>query len=127
MRGGNTGNGYDKRREAARLAGAKSKRKPFDQVMREWLNTIQEISYTTKDGETKIVKMMPEDMFRLALLKEGSKGNVQAIREALNRAYGQAKQHITVEDESEAKRALEGATDDQLKAIERILLKKKKA
>lgn len=112
--------------EQAREAGKKSKRKPFDQEMREWLYNVQEINITMNDGTKKTVKQNPVDLMRAALLFEASKGNVQAIREAFNRAFGQAKQHVTINDENEVRKSLEEASDEQLKAIEKILLKNKK-
>ena len=77
-------NQFKKGDKRASEAGKKSKRKPFDQKMREWLDS------AVKEGENLTV----HELFQKALMKEGAKGNVQAIKEVYDRAYGKAKQNI---------------------------------
>lgn len=70
--------------ETGAAAGAKSRRKPFDERMREWLQQ----QHPTEKGLTN------EEVLRRALMEQGQIGNVMAAREILNRSYGQAKQHM---------------------------------
>ena len=77
-------NAFDNDPERAREAGKKSKRKPFDQRMREWLEKAVEES----PDKTR------EDLLRIRLYELAINGDRQAINDIFNRAYGQPKQFV---------------------------------
>lgn len=79
-------NGHDLTPEDRLKGGQNSKRKPLDQRMQDWL-------------EEELVKGNPDkgtidDALRQALIKYGLKGNIPAIKEIYDRAYGRAPQHV---------------------------------
>ena len=77
-------NGFDKDHARAVAGGKKSKRKPFDYRMREWMAT------EVANGKTV------EDVMREALMIQSKKGNVTAIKESFDRAFGRPRERIDV-------------------------------
>lgn len=81
-------------------AGKKSKRRSFDKKMRDWLESpAAKAVLGSKDGKELLTSLgveecTVEDLFRYALLIHGVKGNIKAIQESLDRAYGKARQTI---------------------------------
>ncbi len=69
--------------ERAREAGKKSKRKPLDVQWRDKL-----MQYTDNKDETLL-----DEIFHV-LRTEASTGNMQAVKELLDRSFGKAKQPI---------------------------------
>jgi hypothetical protein len=65
-------------------AGKKSRRKPLEVRMQEFLNE------KMQEGDDR----SREDILRQALFKFAIKGNMLAVKEMLDRAYGKAKQSI---------------------------------
>lgn len=80
-------NGFDKRPEVAREMGKKTKRKAFDARMREWMQSEIEKGVTV------------EDAFRATLIAQGKKGNITAIKESFDRAFGRPRERIDVKAE----------------------------
>lgn len=80
--------------------GKKSRRKSLDKRMREWLESPAVDAVMKSKGAKELLSKLgvtsgsTEDAFRFALFVEGMKGNVKAIQECLDRAYGKAKQTI---------------------------------
>ena len=72
--------------------GETSKRLPFDKRMQEWLQ--EEI----KKGSGITI----EEAARNALLRQVLKGNIPAIKELFNRAYGQSKQSVVLSGDDES-------------------------
>lgn len=82
-------------KEEMSRGGTKSKRKPFDERMKDFLNDFID----EKDPDKGTI----EDALRKALIKYGLKGNIQAIREIFDRTYGKAKQDISLDSNGEIK------------------------
>lgn len=88
--------------QRASEAGKKSKRKSFDKRMREWMESpVVETIMQSAAGQEVLDKLginsgSVEDTFRFALLMHGLKGNVPAIKESFNRAYGEAIKRINL-------------------------------
>ena len=75
--------------ERAREAGRKGKKKGIDTRMREFLDQ------AIQDGDTRT----REDILREALFKFAIKGNVRAVTELFDRAYGKSKQNLELTGE----------------------------
>ena len=73
-------------KEKGRLGGQKSKRKPLDQKVQEFVN--QEIKKGT--GVTYL------DAFFRAMANQAVKGNTQAFKELMDRGFGRSKQTIAI-------------------------------
>jgi len=75
-------NGFDKNiqraSEAGKIGGKISKRRSLDKELQDWL--LEEVT----EGVTHI------DAIKHALFKYGMKGNIPAIKELLDRAFGKA-------------------------------------
>ncbi len=73
--------------------GMSSKRKPFDNSIRDWLETEKEL--ILKDGE-KPEMISVNDLFKRVILREALKGNVKAIQLAWERGYGKPEMSVEV-------------------------------
>ncbi|MCK5614918.1 hypothetical protein KAR91_74335, partial [Candidatus Pacearchaeota archaeon] len=78
-----------------RAGGKKSKRKPFDTRVQDFLQ-----KFTKKNG--KNTKITYEDALLSMLMQESMKGNITAIREMFNRGYGQPKQPVAISGDEDS-------------------------
>lgn len=94
----------DNAKEMGSRGGKKSKRKPHDAVVREWLGlTIKELNNGMISKLAKSLGVSDEnnidDLIRFSLLVQAMKGNVQAAREIYNRGYAPLRQTVRLETE----------------------------
>ena len=80
-------NNFKDNPERARKSGLMKRGKTFDRRMREWMES------ELKPGVTI------EDAMRKALMSQSVRGNVAAIRESFDRAFGKARERIDVKAE----------------------------
>ena len=88
MPGGNTGNGFDKRKEDINRNGAPKKEWT-------WAGVLKRLAEEEQASGTHL-----KDLMGKALIKEALKGNVAAIKEFGDRIDGKPKQTIDVNDTS---------------------------
>lgn len=107
-------------------AAKKSKRRPYDQIIRGWLESpAGKIFIHSSNGKALLKelgvssKASVDEAFRLSQFLQGLKGNQQAIKDLRDRAYGQARQNIDVNVDGEVSVSVK--TDKRLKKeLERI-------
>jgi CO dehydrogenase/acetyl-CoA synthase alpha subunit len=78
--------------ETGRMAGKKSKRKPFDQQWREKLETM--ITKGENKGKT------PHDLLFEVIMNKAMEGDLVAAKELYDRCYGKAKQSVETRDKT---------------------------
>jgi len=82
-------NGFDKDSNRASEAGKKSKRKGIDEKLREIASEL--------DGDNKLTIDQAINLKLISLAKEG---DLQAIKEYLDRCYGKSKQYTETRDKT---------------------------
>jgi len=110
---------YTKGDPRAVAGGKKSKRKSFDKRMQEWLESKIKAKIENSTEEITV-----EEAMRQILFREANKGNVNAIKEVFDRAYGKSRQVIALGQDEDAAPVGVNISDIRAKQISERITKK---